>query len=49
MDDFLVKGAHAKGKRLTTRKVRRITEGSGPPPQEAELLSLPGLLGQATE
>ena len=49
MDDFLVKGAHAKGKRLTTRKVRRITEGSGPSPKEAELQALPGLLGQAAE
>ena len=43
LDDFLIKGASAKGKRIANRTVRRITDISGTPKKPAvSPLELPG-------
>ena len=43
LDDYLIKGAAAKGKRLTNRTVRRITDITGKKPKEDSIVSnLPG-------
>lgn len=46
MDDFLIKGVGAKGRRISTRRVRRLTAISGnttPPDAELAPQTLPGL------
>ena len=43
-DDYLVKGAAAKGKRVSTRIVRRVIDSTGKKPREKKVnLTLPGL------
>lgn len=44
-DDYLIKNAAAKGKRLSTRVVRRVSGSDGPPPEveQKKNLTLPGL------
>ncbi|MEN8199958.1 MAG: DNA topoisomerase IV subunit A [Thermodesulfobacteriota bacterium] len=43
-DDYLVKGPTAKGKRVSTRVVRRVVDTTGKKPKEKKVnLSLPGL------
>ncbi len=45
LDDFLIKGASAKGKRLSNRVVRRVTNSTGKPRKTQPVMaSLPGLL-----
>ncbi len=44
MDDFLIKGAAAKGKRISNRVVRRVTDITGRPPRKRPVPAvLPGL------
>jgi topoisomerase-4 subunit A len=44
MDDFLLKGASAKGKRISNRVVRRVSNITGKPRKKAMVMpSLPGL------
>ncbi len=44
MDDFLIKGATAKGKRISNRVVRRVTDITGKPPKKQPVPAvLPGL------
>lgn len=44
MDDFLLKGASAKGKRISNRVVRRVTNITGKPRKQRPVLAtLPGL------
>lgn len=44
MDDYLIKGVAAKGKRVSSRVVRRVTDLTGKPKQPAPVAaSLPGL------
>ncbi len=46
-DEYLVKGAAAKGKRVSTRTVRRISNTTGKAPLKKKVnLSLPGLEGE---
>lgn len=43
-DDYLVKGPSAKGKRVSTRRVRRVVDTTGKKPVEKKVnLSLPGM------
>ena len=45
MDDFLLKGAAAKGKRISNRVVRRVTNITGKPRKKEPVIpSLPGLI-----
>ena len=45
MDDFLIKGASAKGKRISNRVVRRVSNITGKPRKEQPIIaSLPGLV-----
>ena len=46
MDDFLIKGVSAKGKRLANRSVRRVTDITGSPKKPA--ISPPALPGFET-
>jgi len=44
MDDFLIKGASAKGKRISNRVVRRVSNITGKPAKQQPVMpSLPGL------
>lgn len=44
MDDFLLKGASARGKRISNRVVRRVSNITGKPPRKKPVMpSLPGL------
>jgi topoisomerase-4 subunit A len=44
MDDYLIKGASAKGKRVSSRVVRRVTDVTGKPKKTGPVLAtLPGL------
>jgi topoisomerase-4 subunit A len=46
MDDFLLKGASAKGKRISNRVVRRVSNITGKPRKQKPVMpSLPGLEG----
>ncbi len=50
LDDFLMKGASAKGKRLSNRVVRRVTNSTGKPRKTQPVMaSLPGLLTKKDE
>lgn len=49
-DDYLVKGPAAKGKRVSPRKVRRVTDATGKKPQAKKInLTLPGLQEAAAD
>ncbi|MCI5147799.1 MAG: hypothetical protein D3923_20245, partial [Candidatus Electrothrix sp. AR3] len=44
LEDYLLKGANAKGKRISSRVVRRVTNITGQPKKEAPVAAaLPGL------
>ncbi len=46
MDEFLIKGAAAKGKRISSRVVRRVSNVTGKPPKQDPVpATLPGLKG----
>ncbi|HHD64170.1 MAG TPA: DNA topoisomerase IV subunit A [Desulfobulbaceae bacterium] len=48
MDDFLLKGASAKGKRISNRVVRRVTNITGKPRRQRPVLAtLPGLVSKS--
>ena len=50
MDDFLLKGASAKGKRISNRVVRRISNITGKPRKQPPIMpSLPGLTVEKKE
>ncbi len=47
-DEYLVKGPAAKGKRVSTRTVRRVTNSTGKQPKVKKVnLTLPGLQAPA--
>lgn len=48
-DDYLVKGPAAKGKRVSTRVVRRVVDATGKKPREKKMnLALPGMDGSTS-
>ncbi|MCF8056144.1 MAG: DNA topoisomerase IV subunit A [Desulfocapsa sp.] len=49
-EDYLIKGAAAKGKRVSTRVVRRVVDTTGKKPMEKKVnLSLPGMTKEEDE